>query len=208
MSRSYGHFCGLARSLDVIGDRWNLLIVRQLLLGPARYRALLDGLPGVATNLLAERLRTLEEVGVIERRPAPSGNAVVYGLTAWGEQLREPINGLIRWSTPLMVRGPDGDPFRPEWLAVALPALIGGGRPPQVPTPAVGLAVDGQLFRVQVTEAGVEVDHHDGRPLAAVLRAEPMMILGLAAGVLNLESIREAAEIEGDDEALRAVFGR
>lgn len=206
MSRSYGHYCGLARALDVIGDRWNLLIVRQLLMGPGRYRELLDGLPGVATNLLSDRLRDLEAAGVIERRPAPTGNAVVYALTPWGAELREPINGLIRWSTPLMVRGPDGDPFHPEWLAIALPALI--DRRPTGPSPTVGLAIDGQLFQAQATDAGLEVSRHDGRPLDAVLHAEAMTILGMAAGMLDLDDIREQVELEGDEDALRAIFAR
>src|SRR6266571_7030427 len=107
-ARRYGQYCGLARALDVIGDRWNLLIVRQLLVGPARYGQLLDGLPGVATNLLADRLRDLETAGVIKRQLADQGNAIVYALTPWGAELREPIEGLIRWSTPLSApfRGP------------------------------------------------------------------------------------------------------
>src|ERR671932_558804 len=97
MSRRYGQYCGLARALDVLGDRWSLLIVRQLLIAPARYGELLSGLPGVATNLLAERLRQLEAAGVLERRLASEGNSVVYALTPWAPQLREPIEGLIRW---------------------------------------------------------------------------------------------------------------
>src|ERR671918_691807 len=125
MSRSYGQYCGLARALDVVGDRWNLLIVRQLLMAPARYRELLDGLPGVASNLLTDRLRDLETAGVVERRLAEEGNAVVYALTPWGAELREPIEGLIRWSTPLMVSGPGHGQFRAEWFVVALPALLG-----------------------------------------------------------------------------------
>src|SRR5436190_2149574 len=87
MSRSYGQYCGLARALDVVGDRWNLLIVRQLLIGPARYRELVDGLPGVATNLLADRLRDLETAGVIERRLTEKGNGVLYALTPWGVEV-------------------------------------------------------------------------------------------------------------------------
>lgn len=124
MSRSYGQYCGLARALDVVGDRWNLLIVRQLLIGPARYRELLDGLGGVATNLLADRLRDLETAGVVERRLAEEGNAIVYALTPWGAELREPVEGLIRWSTPLMARGSGGDRFQAEWLVVGLRALL------------------------------------------------------------------------------------
>lgn len=98
--RSYGQYCGLARSLEVVGDRWNLLIVRQLLVGSARYRDLLEGLPGIATNLLADRLRDLETAGVIERRLADTGSVVEYALTEWGAELRQPIESLIRWSTP------------------------------------------------------------------------------------------------------------
>ena len=121
--RRYGQYCGLARSLEIVGDRWNLLIVRQLLIAPARYRDLVAGLPGIATNLLADRLRELESAGVVERRLG-DGSTVEYALTAWGAELREPIKGLIRWSTPLMVRGPEGDTFRHEWLTVAIPALL------------------------------------------------------------------------------------
>src|SRR5690349_19701323 len=181
MSRSYGQYCGLARALDVVGDRWNLLIVRQLLMGPARYRELLDGLPGVATNLLTDRLRDLEAAGVVERRLAGEGNAVVYALTPWGAELREPINGLIRWSTPLMTSGPGDDHFRAEWLVLPLSALLTG----KPPTRTVGIAVDGQLFQVRATRAGVEVSPHDGRDLDAVLRADAAIVLGLAAGVLT-----------------------
>lgn len=203
MSRRYGQYCGLARALDVVGDRWNLLIVRQLLVAPARYRDLLDGLPGVATNLLADRLRDLEAAGVVERRLATEGNAVEYLLTPWGAGLREPVEGLIRWSTPLMVSGPGGDRFRPEWLALALPALLAGTAPA-----TVGIAVDGQLFQVLATESGVEVGPHDGRELAAVLRADAAVVLGLAAGVLTLDDLGGYVDIDGDDAAVRAVFAR
>lgn len=206
MSRNYGHYCGLARALDVVGDRWNLLIVRQLLLGPARYRQLVEGLPGIATNLLSDRLRDLEAAGVIERQPAPTGNAVVYTLTPWGAELRGPIQGLIRWSTPLMVRGPESDPFLPEWLAIALPALLTSTSTHGGPSPTVGIAIDEQLFQLRTTEEGLDVARHDGRPLAAVLRADAMVILGMAAGVLGLDDVREACEIEGDEGAIRAIF--
>ncbi|WP_069161329.1 winged helix-turn-helix transcriptional regulator [Nocardia altamirensis] len=206
MSRSYGQYCGLARALDVIGDRWNLLIVRQLLVAPARYRDLLDGLAGVATNLLSDRLRDLEAAGVVERRLADEGNAVIYALTAWGAQLREPIEGLIRWSAPLMVRGPAEDRFRPEWLAVALPALL-GSRVKTDRSATVGVAIDGQLFQVQVTGKGLDASPHDGRALDAVVRAEAAIVLGLAAGMLDFDEIRPLVEVEGDETALRAIFG-
>ena len=205
MSRSYGQYCGLARALDVVGDRWNLLIVRQLLMAPARYRELLEGLPGVATNLLTDRLRDLETAGVVERRLAEEGNAIVYTLTPWGAELREPVEGLIRWSTPLMTRGPGGDHFRAEWLVLPLSALLAGKTATRRPS-TVGIAVEGHLVQVRTTRSGTQVGPHDGRDLDAVVRAEAPIILGLAAGVLDLDDTRGLVDIEGDESAVRAVF--
>jgi DNA-binding HxlR family transcriptional regulator len=205
MSRSYGQYCGLARALDVVGDRWNLLIVRQLLMAPARYRELLEGLPGVATNLLADRLRDLETAGVVERRLTEEGNAIVYALTPWGAELRQPVEGLIRWSTPLMTRGPGGDHFRAEWLVLPLSALLADKAPARRPS-TVGIAVDGHLLQVRTTRSGIAVSPHDGRDLDAVVRAEASIVLGLAAGVLGLDDTRGLVDIEGDEAAVRAVF--
>jgi len=84
--RSYGQYCGLAQALDVVGSRWSLLIVRELLGGPARYGQLQAGLPGIATNLLAERLRELEEAGVVRRQLDTDSNSVAYALTPWGNE--------------------------------------------------------------------------------------------------------------------------
>jgi DNA-binding HxlR family transcriptional regulator len=205
MSRSYGQYCGLARALDVVGDRWNLLIVRQLLMAPARYRELVDGLPGIATNLLTDRLRDLETAGVVERRLAEEGNAIAYALTPWGAQLREPIEGLIRWSTPLMTRGPGGDHFRADWLVLPLSTLL-ADRTAARRLWRVGIAVDGHLVQAWTTRSGVEVGPHDGRDLDAVVRADAQIIFGLAAGVLALDDTRGLVEIEGDAAAVRAVF--
>ncbi|WP_067813765.1 winged helix-turn-helix transcriptional regulator [Nocardia inohanensis] len=205
--RSYGQYCGLARSLEVVGDRWNLLIVRQLLMAPARYRDLIDGLPGIATNLLADRLRDLESAGVLERRLTGAGSVVEYALTPWGAELREPIEGLIRWSTPLMVRGPEGDAFRPEWLALAVPALL-DARVDVRPSTAIGLDIGGSPLQLRATPTGFEVTAQDGRELAATVRAEPACILGLAAGALPLGDARALGliEIEGDESVVRTVF--
>jgi len=205
MSRSYGQFCGLARALDVVGDRWNLLIVRQLLPAPARYRELLAGLPGVATNLLGDRLRDLEAAGVVERRLAEEGNAVVYALTPWGAELREPVESLIRWATPLMTHGQSGDRFRAEWLVVALPALLAGAKRARRSS-TVGIAVDDRVLQVRSTRSGTEVGAHDGRDLDAVVRADAATVLGLAAGELTLDDAAELVDIEGDEAAVRNVF--
>lgn len=205
MSRDYGQYCGLARALDVVGDRWNLLIVRELLIGPARYGELRDGLSGIATNLLTDRLRDLETAGVLERRLSDDASAITYALTPWGAQLREPINALIRWSTPLMIRGPEGDEFRAEGLLVALPALF-AGRMPTDQSAAVGITVDGVMVQLRATDTGISVDRPDGRKLDAVLTAEAPIVLGLAAGVLSLDGVTALVDIDGDQSALRNFF--
>ena len=201
MRRSYRQYCGLARALDVVGDRWNLLIVRQLLVGPARYGELHAGLPGVATNLLVDRLRDLEGAGVIERRSA-ADSVPVYALTQWGAELRGPIEGLIRWSTPLMARGPDGDGFQLEWLAIALPALLEG----RGGTGTIGIAMDDEVLRVEASPRGVVVGKSDGRPLSGVLHADAWTVLGIASGALTLDDAR--IRIDGDPNTVRAVLER
>ncbi|GAA1949192.1 helix-turn-helix domain-containing protein [Amycolatopsis minnesotensis] len=205
--RSYGQYCGLARSLEVVGDRWNLLIVRQLLIAPARYRDLIDGLPGIATNLLADRLRDLEAAGVLERRLAGEGSVVEYALTPWGAELRKPIESLIRWSTPLMARGPGSDSFRPEWLALAVPALL-DARVKIRASATVGLEIGGPLLQLRATRSGFEVGPHDGRALGTTVRADPAAVLGLAAGALTLSDARALGlvEIDGDESVVRTVF--
>lgn len=205
MSRDYGQYCGLARALDVVGDRWNLLIVRELLIGPARFGELRDGLSGIATNLLTNRLRDLEAAGVVQRQLSGDSNAIIYALTDWGAQLREPINGLIRWSTPLMVRGPEGDEFRPDGLLVALPALF-SGRMPANHAVAVGISVDGVMIQLTASQSGVDVGRPDGRQLDAVLIGEGQLILGLAAGVLSLDAIAALVDITGEESAVRNFF--
>jgi DNA-binding HxlR family transcriptional regulator len=205
MSRDYGQYCGLARALDVVGDRWNLLIVRELLIRPARYGELREGLSGIATNLLTDRLRDLETAGVVARRLSDDSSAITYALTPWGEQLREPINGLIRWSTPLMIRGPEGDEFRADGLLVALPALF-AGRIPVDQSVTVGLAADGVMVQLRATESGIDVGRPDGRELDAVLTAEGALVLGLSAGVLSLDDVRALVDVDGDESALRNFF--
>src|SRR5436853_160786 len=106
--RSYDEYCAVAKSLDVVGDRWTLLIVRELeLRGACRYTDLRSGLPGIATNLLAERLRELERAGVITREDAPPPIATaLFQLTPWGAQPRPVLEGLIRWGLPLLTGPP------------------------------------------------------------------------------------------------------
>src|SRR5436189_1479458 len=115
--RSYDEYCAIAKSLDVVGDRWTLLIVRELALrGACRYTDLKNGLPGIASNLLAERLRQLEAAGVVEREEAPPPVATtLFRLTERGRQLREALVALGRWGGPLLLEPSEGEAFRSHW---------------------------------------------------------------------------------------------
>src|SRR5947209_292203 len=129
--RSYGQFCGLAKALDVVGDRWSLLIVRELLLRDAcRYTDLLRGLPGIATNLLADRLRDLEQAGVVVREEAPPPIATtLFALTERGRALAPILRELGVWGTPLMVRPPGEEAFRSHWLALPVELYLSDREP-------------------------------------------------------------------------------
>lgn len=202
--RSYGQYCGLARALDTVGDRWSLLIVRELLRGPMRYGELVASLGGIATNLLAGRLRNLESSGVIERRPGET-SGVVYALTPWGSQLREPIESLIRWSTPLMTSGRGGDAFEPHWLSVALKALLRDRT--ATPPAELGIEVDGVFMTLRIDADGPHVVVEPERRPETILTAEPEAVLGLASGVLTVGEALSLASVHGDQRALTAVLG-
>jgi DNA-binding HxlR family transcriptional regulator len=125
--RSYGQFCGLANALDLVGDRWALLVVRELALGPRRFTDLLGGLPGVSTNVLATRLRELERGGVIRRTVLdPPAASSVYELTEYGRELEPAMLALGRWGAKTL--GPRGNrAIRSNWLVLALKAFFHAG---------------------------------------------------------------------------------
>ena len=123
--RSYDQYCALARALDVVGERWTLLLVRELLLGPKRYKDLLAGLPGIGTNLLAERLRHLEQLGLTRRRalPPPAGSTV-YELTELGERLEPAVMELGRFGAQFLGEPRERDARKPGWFFVSIRATF------------------------------------------------------------------------------------
>jgi DNA-binding HxlR family transcriptional regulator len=130
--RSYDQYCGLAKALDLVGERWTLLIVRELLMGPKRYTDLRESLPGIATNLLADRLEHLERIGLVHReRVQPPTPAVIYRLTARGRRLETPIIELGRWGGLALGEPAPGQDFRASSFALGMratfrPVLAGG----------------------------------------------------------------------------------
>ncbi|MFE4451624.1 winged helix-turn-helix transcriptional regulator [Streptomyces sp. NPDC056796] len=125
--RSYDQFCAAARALDSVGDRWTLLIVRELLAGPRRYTDLHADLPGVSTDVLASRLKDMEQGGLaVRRRLPPPAAAAVYELTEHGRGLLPVLTALARWGAPALDERRPTDAVRAHWLALPLlPALDG-----------------------------------------------------------------------------------
>jgi DNA-binding HxlR family transcriptional regulator len=184
--RSYGQYCALAKALDVVGDRWTMLIVRELLGDPLRYGELKDGLPGIATNLLADRLAHLTAAGVC--RHDADGR---YELTEWGRHLSRPIFELARWAAPLMTQQGAGESFKAHWLATPIGFMFGGVDPARPPL-QVEIRTDDEI--VTMESAGGRVTLRPG-PSASpdlVLNGPPDVIVGALAGRL---SEREATEL-------------
>ncbi|CAM5704979.1 StgU OS=Streptomyces anulatus OX=1892 GN=stgU PE=4 SV=1 [Streptomyces alboniger] len=119
--RSYDQYCAVARGLDAVGDRWTLLIVRELLAGPRRYTDLHADLPGVSTDVLASRLKDMEQQGLVTRRRlAPPSAAYVYELTPRGQELQPVLRAVAAWGTPALAERRPTDAVRAHWFALPL----------------------------------------------------------------------------------------
>ena len=189
--RPYHQYCAIAKALDVIGDRWNLLIVRELLLqGPSRYTDLHQGLPGIATNLLAERLRDLESDGIIAREEAPPPIATtLFRLTPRGLELKAIIYELARWAAPLMTERDEHDVYRDHWLALPVRLFV-NDRTPDEPPVTIELRAGGGPMTVETREGKVHT-----RPGAAenpdlILTGAPQLVMGVLSGQLSLSRAR------------------
>jgi DNA-binding HxlR family transcriptional regulator len=191
--RSYAQYCAVAKALDIVGDRWTLLIVRELLLGPARYGELQDGLPGVATNLLADRLAHLEASGVVERRHEGR-----YQLTAWGQHLAQPIYALARWAAPLMNQMADNETFKTHWLAAPV-AFIFGGVNRKRPPLQIEIRTGDQIVTMQSKEGEVQLRPGPAATPDLVLSGPPDVIIGALSGRLDQrQASRQGLKALGD----------
>src|SRR5579885_2600174 len=185
--RSYDEYCSIAKSLDVVGDRWTLLIVRELSLrGASRYTDLRNGLPGIASNLLAERLRELERSGVVTREEAPPPIATtLFRLTPRGEQLRPVLDGLFRWGIPLMREHKPGDAVRSHWLAGALQTMLVDHNP-EGPAVALELQTGDEPIAIEARDGVIETRLGTAESPELTLAGPPQPIMGLLLGVLDL----------------------
>ncbi|MDQ3931860.1 MAG: helix-turn-helix transcriptional regulator [Actinomycetota bacterium] len=203
--RSYDQYCALARALDHVGPRWALLIVRELLLGPKRFTDLRAGLPGIANNLLADRLRQLQDDGLVSRRelPPPAASSV-YELTDAGEELREAVEALIRWGGRWMISGPGSDRFRGDWLALALDALGVGAR--MGAETDIELIVDGESIRLGVIDGRLTLRDRSDREPQLRVTADPQTVLSVAAGARSPAEALSEVTLEPDGPGAVQAF--
>lgn len=204
-AREYGQFCGLARALEAVGERWTLLIVRNLLSGPQRYTDLRKGLPAIPTNILAARLKQLEEAGLAVRRALPRPErAVVYELTEYGRDLEPVLIALGRWGARTMGEPREGEVVTAESVAMAFRTTY---RPEAVRDATVGYEVRMGDFtlRLQITDGALTVGigpHPD--PDLVIERLNDRGVHALLTGARTPEQALAdgSVRIEGDSALL------
>jgi DNA-binding HxlR family transcriptional regulator len=207
--RTYGELCAVARALDVVGDRWSLLVVRELLtLGSARFSDLQRGLPGIAPNLLTGRLRDLEAEGVLARRDAPPpASGGVYVLTERGRDLEGVIRELLKWGAPTVPEAPTDAEFRMHWLSLPARHLL-QDRDPRADAFRVRFGDPQDGFDVVGEDAGIRTEPCDPTEEASVTVEGPGPVLvGLLTGAVDLERAKGAGvTTTGDAAALERVL--
>ena len=195
--KRYGQACAIARALDVVGERWNLLLVRELTLGPRRYRDLATGLPGIPSNVLAGRLKDLQVCGVVTQRtlPAPA-DVTVYELTDAGRALQPALNELLDWGLRYGPEPSQDDVIQPGW------ALLGAtGRPTALP--------GGRTCELQVGTEGFYLSSDAGKlivrrgPAAdgdAVVTMSADTLYSLVTGQTTVTDAVRDSDVDGDTE--------
>ena len=204
-SRSYGDACAIARALDVVGERWALLVVRELLLGPQRFSDLRRALPKAASNVVTDRLRELEGHGVIERRTLPPpAPATVYELTAWGRELEPIVLALGGWALGVPL------PTDPTLSATSvLLYLRGAARPdPHAPDTVCGLELDDRPWTVTIAGGTLAVAPGEPAEADVSLHTDPPTLNALLEDPSGLERAvsRGLASVTGDGSALERIL--
>jgi DNA-binding HxlR family transcriptional regulator len=194
MRRHYDQYCGIAHALDLVGDRWALLVVRELMRGPLRYTDLVGHLPGIGTNILAARLRDLETGGIVVKRQLPPPAASrVYELTEYGQALRPVLRELGLWGARSLGPPTHEDELFPGWLANVLDTVL------------VPVAPPGRFeFRVGDEVASLV----DGESREGAIEDPDVVVEGEPEGVYHLFVDRtfDRVSIQGDRELLERLI--
>ena len=200
--RSYGQYCGVARALDLIGERWALLVIRELVLGPKRFTDLRAGLPGIATNVLSRRLRQLEREDIVARRslPPPAASAV-YELTPYGRELVPIMLELGRWGARTMGERTPDQSLRSEWLALGLQAFY---RPEAAKgvSATIAFRFDDGAFTLALERGRLEITPGPSDQADLTITTDPDRLVGFLSGA---SVPAEALRPEGDRELLHRL---
>ena len=191
--KSYNHYCAVAKALDVVGDRWTLLIIRELVgQGPCRYTDLMSGLPGIATNLLADRLASLEEAGIIRREQLPPPvPATLYHLTDTGTDLEPVLDALGIWGARFMSEKGDPDQFRSHWFKRPVSMFL-KDRAPSGPPISIQLSPDDYPAVIEASQDGIRTRPGRVESPDLELVGPPHLILGILSGRLSVKEAKAA----------------
>jgi DNA-binding HxlR family transcriptional regulator len=203
--RTYGDRCGIARALDAVGDRWALLVVRELLLGPRRYTDLRSGLPNASPNVLSERLRELERAGVVRRRKLPPPAASrVYELTEWGLGLEEAVTALGHWAARSPTPPSDAPIASAASIILALRARFDAAAARGLRA-AYDLRLGEDRFRIDVADDEFEAVRGSNDLADATIDTDPDTLGAVLWGGRSLTDAQRSGQmtIEGDKAAVQ-----
>jgi DNA-binding HxlR family transcriptional regulator len=202
--RTYGDMCGIARALDVVGERWALLVVRELTLGPKRFTDLRAGLPNIGPDVLSQRLRELEAAGVLSRRTlAPPAASRVYELTERGRALEPVLLALGEWGSAAPI--PPGSPqLGVDSTIIALRTLFDSRAAGDL-TATYELRLGDQAFRARVAGGELELERGEAPDADTTLASDPWPFGGVLWQGYALEDAERAGEVtvEGDRRAAK-----
>lgn len=199
--KGYDHYCGLARALEIAGERWNLLVVRELMFGGRRFGELLDGLPGLGANLLTQRLRHLEDQGIIRRtRAPPRADSTVYELTDDGQDLARAIVPLASWGRRFLAERRPNDHFRVRWLLLFLRARLAATGVPDRPV-AFELQIGDERFRIELRNGELDTRQvFTPSDADVVVEADLPTLAGIATGRIPLDDALRTGQLTATGE--------
>ncbi|SHF94400.1 winged helix-turn-helix transcriptional regulator [Streptoalloteichus hindustanus] len=206
--RTYSQYCAVARTLDLVGERWTLLLVRELLTGPKRFGDLQRSLRGIGTGLLAVRMKHLERQGLAHRITLPPpARTPAYALTEAGEELGPVVLALARWGLKwTMGDRRDTEVFRPGWAVLAMETYFD-------PTAAAGVRaiyeyrVDDEVFHVRIDDGALEAAHGPAQRPDVVIETTTEVFLAVAEGQIDYAAALKdgSATVSGDRKLLRLL---
>jgi DNA-binding HxlR family transcriptional regulator/putative sterol carrier protein len=208
--RTYNQYCATARALDIVGERWTLLLVRELLTGPKRFGDLLASLPGMGTGLLAARLKYLQDEGLLRQVTLPPpARTPAYALTEAGAELGPAVMALARWGMKwALAERDEGEVFRPGWAVLGLQATFDADAAAGVRA-VYEFRVDDEVFHARIDDGAIESVHGPAQRPDVVIETAAEVFIELMAGRVSLaEAVRAGtASVSGDQRLARKLRG-